>query len=443
LQSSFAIADSRGNIGTGVEQETIDRISDEFIMRRIVQESASEGSLDAQANALSQVENILNEQGGEGLTTQLSEFFNAWEDLASAGEANQPTERAAVIAQGQLFVETVHRIDLSLRDLQQSLDRSIVGLLPEVNSIIDRIASLNDEIVKLEVTAPANDLRDQREQALRDLSNKVEVTWIENSNGSLTVFFEGGVPLVEGSRTAHLVPVADPTNSFDPTFSSVYYDDGSNFFDVSARMGGGELGGLLRSRDTHVAGAIRDLDATIYTLLTSVNTQHQAGFGLDGNTGRDFFLDPGVLDNAARDFDLDAALVANPDIIAAAQGGGTAAELAGDTENAKAISALRDTVAVSYQAGDVAGTPTGSSQTIMDQAAGLIAEQGQTARSLQSALDQQQRVLLEIENRRDEISGVSLDEEMTDLIRLQAAFQANSRVIAAVDRMLQELVSVV
>jgi len=442
LSSSTPIPDQRGNIGTGVEQDTVARVTDEFIQRRLVQEHARSGALEAEADALSQIENVFNEQGREGLTTRISELFDRFQDLAAASQAGQPTERESLRSEAGLLVDAVHRTDEALRNLQRATDRAIVDLVPEINRLTSQIADLNDEIVKLEVTAPANDLRDQRDGLMRELSEKIEVTHFENGDGSLVVLFEGGVPLVDRSRSAELQAVSDPTNPFDPTFSRVFYDDGSNFFDVTGRVGGGELGGLLRSRDVHAATALRDLDALVFTLADGINARHQAGFGLDGVGGRDFFAPLGAVDDAARSLGLSADVLASADAIAASDSA-VVAETRGNTENAKLLADVRDLVTTSYRSGDAPGTPTGSDQTIIDQAAGTVAARGQEARSVEAARAQQERVLLETENRRDAIAGVSLDEEVTDLIRLQAAFQANSRVVTVVDRLLQELVSIV
>ncbi|HVP29077.1 MAG TPA: flagellar hook-associated protein FlgK [Myxococcota bacterium] len=435
LEAGRPIPSGEGQIGTGVEQRTIDRVTDGFVQHELVQQGASVGSTDVEARTLSQIEEVLNEQGGPGLTASLSQLYDGFQDLATASAAGQPSERAAVRAAASSLVDGIHQADTRLRSLQKANDRAIVDALPEINSLAERISALNQDIRRIEVQAPANDLRDEREQLVRELAGKVDVTTFEQNDGAVVVTLSNGLPLVEGLHARTLQAQADPTNPFDPTFSKVYYDDGTNQLDVTAQIGGGELGGLLRSRDSLIPAAIRSLDTIAYNLASSVNAVHAAGVGLDGLSG-DFFAAPAAVADAARDLALDPRILASTDAIAA----GTTAG-ATDNRNALALAALRTTAAPIYLPGDAPGSPSGPARSVLDHAASVVADVGEQSRSAAQARDQQSRVMEGLENRRDAVSAVSLDEEMTDLIRLQAAFQANAKVVSAVDRMLQDVLS--
>ncbi len=444
LESALPIPDGAGTIGTGVSQRTIQRVHDSFLQARLIQEHASYGSLEAESSVLGQLDSLFNEQFGDGITPQLSRLYDAFEDLAAGADSpGHPSLRAALAGIAETVATTFQRFDTQMGDLQRSADRAIVGLLPEINGLIERISTLNQEIVKNEVVAPANDLRDEQERLIRDLASKMEITNFHDSRGMVVILFEGGVPLVEGLQSSELVAVADATNPFDPTFSSVYLRKGNNFFDVTDRVTGGELGGLIRSRDVHVAAAIRELDALAYSLVQTVNDQHNLGRGLVDDTANDFFaLDSGgTVAGSAGEIRLADAIVADRDNIAA--GGAPGPALAGDTTNATALARLRDVLLPSYVSGDVLGSPTGVSQSVIQQSASMISARGRAADLVESSLAQQERVLAEVQNRRDAVSAVSLDEEVTDLIRLQASFQANARVITTVNEMLSELVRVI
>ncbi len=457
LQSALANLSPAGHIGTGVEQVTIERVTDQFTQARLYQETATLGSTRTQADVMAQVESVFNEQGTEGLTTQLSLYFDAWESLQASTAPGQPTERNALLSSGQSLVDTISRLDRQLRDLQASTDRTIVAIVPEINSLSERISDLNAEVVKQEALAPANDLRDQRDELIRQLSEKVEVSTFENANGTVNVMIGGGIPLVTGADYNQLRTVPDPTNSFDPNYSRVNFVGGGNDFDVTSSISGGELGGFLAARDTDIANAIRELDAFAYNLARKVNDQHQLGYGIDpGSTGgHDFFTfqnPPGLgatTDDAASllriSADIDPAQGGDVRRIAAASvedPGGSGLGAAGDKRNAQSISDLRTAESATWVAGAAVAAPaSGPSQSILQLGTDVIGDVGQRARTLNLALEQQENVLRKVQDRRDSISGVTLDEEMGDLIRLQAAFQANSRIVVTVNRMFDSLIS--
>ena len=443
LEGALPVNDGTGAIGTGVAQRTIERVQDSFMQSRLIQEHASQGSLHSEVRVLSQLESLFNEQFGEGITPQLSELYDAFGDLATSSTPGQPIERAALVGVAQTVISTFNRFDSQMAELQRSTDRAVVGLLPEVNSLLTQIAELNQEIAKAETLAPANDLRDQQERVLRDLASVMEITTIEDGQGLTTVLFEGGIPLVENTTAASLVAVANPTHPFDPTFSSIHIQAGSQSFDITNRVRGGELGGLLTSRDIHVADARNDLDALAFSLAQTVNDQHNLGLGLNDLVNRDFFsiADPSQVAGAAGGISLNADILADSNNIAAA-GASSPAEQ-GDTENARLLADLRDVLLPSYAPGDLAGAPSGLSQSVIQQSASLVASRGRVAELAGVSLRQQEQILAEIQDRRDEIAGVSLDEEVTNLIRLQSSYQANARVISTVNEMLDQLTSLI
>lgn len=422
LVAAPGVPDRTGIVGTGVEQLTIQRVSDAFMQNRLIQEHSSKGSLSERSNALAQIESIVNEQGGEGLTTQLSRFYDALSELEAAPSPGQPVERANTKEVANALIETFHRIDRQLRQLQTATSSSMDSLVKDINAITARIADINQKIVGVEAVAPANDLRDERDALLQELSEKVEISTFENPNGSVVVMIQGGMPLVQGNRADRLSASAPATpNPFNPSFNNVYFDDGSNFFDVTATIGGGELGGLIDARDNVISTVIRDLDQIAFDFSERINTRHAAGRGLTDATSRTFFGALGTATDAARSISLhaDIAAIGGEDHIAAGQPPGPTSADAGDTTNAGRMADTR-------------------SDSLRDGAT-LISGIGLRSRTVQQDQLQQQRVLEDVQSRRDEQSGVSLDEEVTSLVRLQANYQANARVITTVNAMLQEL----
>jgi flagellar hook-associated protein 1 FlgK len=436
LQPAPAAHFANGALGTGVEQRSIERVTNAFVQEQLLVETSNNRSLQAQAGTLEAIEEVFNEQRRDGISAALSSFYSAFDDLANNPGA---TEREALMGAAKAVSDTLALADSSLRDQMLAANGGIEGAIFEINALANRIAELNGEIRKQETLTPANDLRDQRDAALRELSGLVDIDTFEDRSGHTVVMLRGSGTLVENTFARSLVPITDPTNPFDSNVFRVYFDDGLTQSDVTDQLSGGELGGLLASRDTILPDALRSLDVVAFNLAESVNAQHRTGFGLDGSTGNDFFAPLAAVEDAARDLRIDAGILTNPDAIAA---GGTSGA-PGDNQNALLLADLRDTPSTLALPGDPPGPPSGPTRSLLDHVSALVGDIGVETSTVQGARDQSDRVLQVIEDRRDSISGVSIDEEVTNLIRLQASFQANARVLSTIDRLLQDLVDII
>ena len=427
-----------GLMGTGVSFFGVERITDPFVQAQLIRQRGATGSASAQSGVLSLVEEILNEQDTGGITASLGQFYDALDDLATSSAPGAPAERAALVASTKAVVDTIRVSDGRLRDLMASTNDGIAATLPRVNDILSGINTLNVEITRTEIGAgsAANDLRDQRDGLLRELAGIIDVTFLETPDGAVSVSLIGGAALVEGGRARSLAVAPDPTNPFNTGLFRIVLQDQSSASDITNEIGGGELGGMLRARDTILPAAIRSLDTVAYNLVVSVNAVHNAGQGLSGVSG-DFFTALPAVEDAARDITIAANILANPDDVAA---GLTSAS--GDNQNALALAALRDQKASLFLPGDPPGPASGPTRSLIEHAVAVAVDVGQQAQSMASSLTQQEKIIESLENRRESISGVSIDEQVTDLIRLQAAFQANARVIGVVQQLLDDLVNI-
>ena len=436
VATELPVNTSGGLVGTGVRQLAVQRATDPFIQEQLLRHGGQLGASSAQADALAQVEQVIGDGSSGGLGATLSSFYDAWSDLASSASPGAPLERASVRTAADALVARLNGLDRQLREQMSDVDQEIQGTLPRVNDLLQQIVTLNDDIARLELSQPANDLRDQRDAALRELGGYLDIQPYEGSDGRVDVRMSNGVPLVSEGHTRTLFAAPDPSNSFDPRFVRVFVQDGLATADITPLIGSGRLGGLLHARDVTIADAIRSLDVIAFNVAASVNAAHATGTGANGYSG-DFFAQPAQVADAARDIALSAAIVASADAIAAGPSGAPA-----DNRTAQAIATLRDTRASIYRVGDALGSPTGPTRSVLDQFSATITEIGNQARSAASQRTQQEHALETLENRRDEVSGVSLDEEVTRLVELQAAFQANSRVISMVSDLLGALIDI-
>ena len=436
VAAEFPLATGSGNLGTGVRQLSVTRAGDPFIGEQLLLHGGRLGASGAQADALAVIEQIIGATDASGLGASLDAFYAGFSDLASATQPGAPLERAALRSAADALVQQIHDYDRQIRAQLTALDQNIQGLLPRVNDLVAQVHGLNREIARLEATHPANDLRDERDRLLRELGGIVDISVYEEPDGQVGILLRNGVPLLSAGQPRTLFAAPDPTNPLDPRFVRVHVQNGLGSADVTGLIGGGQLGGLIAARDVTVSGVLRGLDVIAFNLAASVNAVHATGVGANGASG-DFFAQPASVSDAARDLALSAAIVASADAIAAGPTGTPS-----DNRTALAIAALRDTRAPIHLVGDALGAPSGPSRSVVDQFGALLADLGTQAQSAASQRSQLERVLETLENRRDEIAGVSLDEEVTRLVELQAAFQANSRVISMVSDLLGELVDV-
>ena len=427
-----------GQLGSGVTQLSITRVIDPFMQQQLLASDSSLGGTQAQASALELVEGVLADRASGGVGSALTQLYDAFSDLAASATPGAPLERAEVRSAAQNLIDTLHTLDGFLRDEMQAANGQIEASLPRVNELLTGIRDLNEQIARSALSgSPANDLMDQRDTLLRELAGFVDIRVQDGNAGRIDVTLANGVGLVEGNLVRTLVAVADPNNPFDPRFARIGLQNGANVSDITAQIGGGSLGGLLRARDVHIAGAVRGLDTIAFNVAARVNAVHASGAGANGAVG-DFFAQPATVEDAARDLALAPAILASPDAIAA---GLTSAP--GDNRNAQALAALRDARAPMHVLGDTLGAPSGPTRSVLEQFASLVTDVGVQVRGMSSVRTTQERIRETLENRRDEISGVSLDEEVTHLVELQAAFQANARVISLVDRLLEDVVNMI
>ncbi len=455
LETAQPFKTDAGFIGTGVEQVSIERVFDRFTHSRLLAETARKHSLETESTIHRDVETIFNEQLVGGLREALTGLFDSLDDLASAAEPGQPIARSQVLASAESLVDTVRRYDEQLRALQRTADRGITDLLPDINALTQDLARLNLEITEAELVGPANDLRDRREETVRLLAEKLEITTFESAEGVFSVRTGSGLSLVDGTVSHELVAVVDPANpnGFDATFAQVHYAVSGSRVDATAQLRGGQLGGLIEARDGIIGGAIRDLDALVFTLVEEWNALHRNGLGLIDGAPHDFFADlssQATADDAARNFALAADIdpgqggsLGNIAAALAADPNGSGEGAPGDTDAIEALKDLRLARVTQYLAGDASGTRTGNPQSVLGQLGQIVGDLGQGAQTTSRALEQQDAVLSTIEDRRDAISGVSIDEEVAELVTLQATFQANARVVSVVSNLFGDLLDAI
>lgn len=278
-----------GYVGGGTEITTIKRAFDEFIgeqLRTSTTGQARFGMLDTLA---SRIDNLLADPE-TGLNTGLESFFNAVQDLAN-DPASIPARRA-VLGEAQGIVQRFKSLDSQLGTIEDEVNARIAESVTGINRLAGAIAAVNDDIVaaKNSTGQPPNDLLDQRDLLVRQLSGQVAVTTATQDDGSLNIFIASGQTLVIGSEAGQLGVTG---SEFDATRTEVVYQGASGAANITTALSGGALGGLLDFRVQMLDPTRQALGETALALTTRFNEQHVSGMTLRGTLGADFFdMDP-------------------------------------------------------------------------------------------------------------------------------------------------------
>ena len=503
---------SMHQIGTGVRVAGIERAHDQFLFEQIMDEGDLTGSTEVKKDIFEQLEILFNEGSGRSLNDALSSFFASVHDLAT--NARGLPERSDLVSKAENLASTFNQTGKQLYTIQRNIDATIETEVTEINSLTTQIGKLNENIHASEPASQykANDLRDNRDRLVKELSKKIDIQLIEESDSQISLTLKDGTALVLKDQVFDL---STSINGNNESFYDVYIDTGSTTKDITSTITGGELRGYLDMRDTEVESILDKINILSASFIQEFNGIHRAGFGVDGSSGLDFFS---ALDVTV-DHDVDntgTAVVsmtnASPTTISVDEfeiaftgsnaftlnnlttnaSSGTFTFTTGSTFNIKdgfavtisgaAVSGDKVTFSVSEDSASgmavsstitantrkiAAGTTTNGdganallmadlqntlsfnsvtwsgsgsgSYTFDEYYNAVVSTIGIESFSAQSTLRQQEGIMLQLNSRRESISGVSIDEEMIKMIKFQQAYNASARMISVVDEMLDTL----
>lgn len=415
-------------IGAGAYVESITRSHDQFIENQINRTSQSAFANTAKLDALKQLESIYNPQLSTSVSEELTAFFNSLQDLSNYPE--ELTVRTNVREAAKNLTSAFKRIDENLLRNRLGFNDNIVQETKQVSDMLGEIASLNIRICEEEVVpgAQANDLRDERERLLRELSKKMQVSYYEDKHGMAVVRGPKDTLLVEAGRAAQIGVRRNLENDglYDVTVTDC---EGFSTRDVTRAIEGGSIKGLLDVRDEIVPDLTKKNNEMAAQIVDSINNIHRQGFGVKDfkdMTGRNFF-DP-VDDKrfAAAHMQLSDVVSQSTDAISVA----SIANTPGDNILANDILQLRETRIMD-----------GGNSTFSEFYANYVGVLGIDVLRTEHIKNADDVVLNDLNARREAVSGVSLDEEAVNMLKWQANFTASSKVITTVDEMLDTVLS--
>jgi flagellar hook-associated protein 1 FlgK len=387
--------------GQGVRSVDVLRMRDQFLEARAHQEHATSSYLGRVQVTLGRIELAYAEPSDTGLAAQMADFWAGWDDVGL--NPSDPAARSQLLERAGTLASSFRQLDAGLADLGAASVEQLSSVVQEVNAIASRIAELNGTIRSATASGlNANDLMDQRDLLAMQLSGQVGATVRPGTDGALDVYV-GGMALVRSVAVEQLAVQVGPAPAL--TASVVWADDG-----LPATVGG-EAQGLLETNNVIVPGQRAELATVAQRLHDDVNAIHGTGFDQNGSAGVAFFqMGPNGIE-------VNPAVAADPRLVAAS---GTAGAVDGSIAR---LMAGQD-------------GPDGLYRE-------MVVRLGVTSQTTNRRVEVQGTIARQLDAARESEAGVNIDEEMTNLVAFQHAYDAAARFVSVVDDLLDTLIGMV
>ena len=390
--------------GTGVTVTGGVSQRDRVLNQRLDQQQQLAASSTSLLTALTTLESSFtpasNSTSAGNVGTDLSSFFNSYTQLESSPTSNPL--RQQVLSTANTLAGDISSTAASLNEQQASLDQSAVTVVAQVNAITESLAQVNQQIQSTSPNEDAGTLEDQRQSDLSQLSQLIGINQITTEENGLSVTTTGGELLA--SEGASFQITSGDVNGVTHFFV------GTTDITASLASGGGQLGGILTARDQSIPTTLASLDQLAYGIATQVNAVNNAGTDLDGdngNAGNIFNAPTQVAGSAAA---LTVVLTDPTKIAAAGLGLGT-----GDGSNAAAAANLATQSVINGE------TPSNFYSNLVSTLGATVSETTTQNTALTASVAQ-------LQSQVNSLSGVSLDDEASNLEEFQRSYQAASQV---------------
>jgi flagellar hook-associated protein 1 len=403
-------------IGTGVSISAVTSQRSLILNQAIDQQQQTLSAATSRQTGLTSVENIFNQvatstssSGSGGIGGALSNFFNSLSSLAAS--PSQSSARTGFLSAAQALAASFNAASSQLSSTTTSLNQQVGTTVQQINGLTATLASLNQQISQTSPNGDAGALEDQRQQALSQLSQLVDVNQIQTQNNQITLTTANGTVLVAGNQSFALTASPSATTS---GVAAVY----SGGTDISASIKGGSLGGTLQNLYQDIPAAQSQIDTLAHSVATSINAIQQSGTDENGNptTSTPLFNIPtGVAGSAAA---ISVAITDPTQIAAAASGNGSA-----DGTNAQAMA-------------NVAKQAIVGGSTPANFYSAFLGTLGSNVQSLQTTVAAVTTSLSQLTTQQGSLSGVSQDQEASNLVTYQRAYQAASQTFTILNNLM-------
>ena len=417
---SVGSANIRGNTQIGVAISRIDRIYNQYIESQVIEQNQNSSYSDTLLQGLQNIERVLDDTTGNGINDRLNKFWSSWENLS-----NNPTgkvERNDLLSAAKNLAEALNSYKRNLDTINTDINRSITDTVSQINSKVEQIRDLNDKIVSMgssEIES-RNALLDNRSMALKDLSRLINVSQLENSDGSIDVYLPDGEPLVQG-KTSQTLDVKPDVSGL---LSIIYFTNKPDE-SLNSTITNGKLGAFIELQNTVIPKYVTYINDFTEALSSRVNDLHAGGYDAYKNVGGDFFTITDT-DNPSGTISVNSIITADPNRIAGSE------TVTGDGSIASRIAAIQNELLMD------SGTATLNSFL-----AAMVGDIGSQVADAKMDSDYQTIITNQLENQRESVSGVSIDEEMLQLIKYQMGYTAAGKLVVSAEEMLDTLIGLI
>jgi flagellar hook-associated protein 1 len=413
----YSTVDQTGN---GVRVAGVDRSRSQYLEERGRTEHANAAYLTNQSSTYHSIEDVFAEPSDTALQARMHDMWDAWNDVGN--NFQDPSTRSALIERATTVATSLNDAHAALNNQFVANSNQMSTYVDQVNTLAATVAQMNNKIVVAKQAGlEPNELMDQRDNAILQLSELAGATTIERPNGAMNVYIGNG-PVVSGFD-ARALKMTGPT-SLDSVSSTTPV--GLQWTDTGTSVtAGGTMGSMVDSMNTILPGAASQIDVVAKSLAQAVNAVHKTGYSTDGTTGQDFFA--GDVNGNITAASINVAIT-DPAKVAFSSGNPVSTDptLTGTINNDKAD-----------QLSAIGAAGTGPDQTYQQ----MIGQLGVAAQASSRRSDIQNSVRDQVDTERGADSGVNLDEEMTNLLTYQRGYEAASRVLTTIDSMLDQLIN--
>ncbi len=447
-ETNGPVQSGKNVFGTGVNVKMVKRVHDQLVEKKLKDSLSSNEFHKERSMQLSSLEEIFNEMNSDGMNKLLNRFFNSFRELS-----NQPENevvRSMVRDNANIVVNDFKRLSKEITAVKERIDNQLSSGVTDTNVIANAISKLNKEITRLEnMGGETGDLRDQRDAAVRQIAEYFPLNTYQDDLGQYVVNIKGAGSLVAGGAVNELKigkVGGDEVGSYkDEARHEIFFKTGARKTSISNNIDSGMVGALIQTRNEELTALRSQLDEMAHGLVHLTNAIHRRGYvnrklpvDQNGNvindprlgkvTGINFFKEPIDLKQAAVKLELSEHVKTDLNNIAT----GLEPNSPGDNRIAIAISKV--------QHEKILGQGSKTFEETFLQAVGKI---GLSSSKSKINEEQSRGILAQAKTIKERISGVSIDEETTNMMKYQQNYEASAKMIKAADEMFDSVLGMV
>jgi flagellar hook-associated protein 1 FlgK len=386
--------------GGGVSLDGIESVRDELLNLQIQQQTSLQSGADTESSSLQSIQTLFSSTG-EDIASTLSAFSSSLSQLSANPSSSASQE--SVLTAGQNLAQSFNSTANGLTSAQTAADQQVTSTVAQINSLTQQIAQLNAQLSPTVVSQQnGGTIEDQRDQLVQQLSTLTGISVSQSSDGEV-ITTGNGTPLVMGGQSFNL-----QTTTGSNGFQQVLDSNGNN---ITSAIQGGQLGGSIQIRDQVIPGFLSSLNTLASQFATAFNAAQAKGYDSNGNAGQNFFSVPSGATGAAAGISV--AITSGSQVAVSSDGS------SGSNGNVANLSAALTNA-----------LPSG--QSVANAYSNLVYQVGSAASNASDTSSALSQNILQLTNQQSSVSGVNIDEETTNLIRYQTAYEAAARIVSTI-----------